>query len=139
MARQKVINIQGDIEYRVIANAFGLLISSAGLLGGAMVNQRSFDYWLEDIVPIVLSLFLGYRLFRNVILTIIAYKDELTPAEVAAKRERRAKEELSADQAIIAQIAASTPHLSEQQVMEEVAKRIESRKLDALKKNKFIN
>lgn len=41
-------------EFRLLGNLFGALIASAGLLAGTMMRERSFDYWLEDIVPLMI-------------------------------------------------------------------------------------
>ena len=127
----KTLKIPGDIEYRVIGNAFGLLISMAGLLGGTMLNQRSFEYWMDDLVPLVLSAYMAFRLFRNFIATMTLYQD-------AAPLRRPAAQRVQADQAAYAQLS-SVPSYSAEQVVEEVAKRIEAQKNDALKKNKMNN
>lgn len=41
-------------EFRLLGNLFGAMIASAGLLAGTMMHERSFDYWLEDIVPLMI-------------------------------------------------------------------------------------
>ncbi len=41
-------------EFRLLGNLFGVMIASAGLLAGTMMRERSFDYWLEDIVPLMI-------------------------------------------------------------------------------------
>src|ERR1039457_7351154 len=68
------IKIPADIEYKVIGNAFGVLITSGGLMAGTMVSQRSFDYWQEDLVPLLLLMVLSYRLMRSFVLTMTAYQ-----------------------------------------------------------------
>jgi len=136
VAKSIEIKIPDDIEFRVMGNALGMLIVSAGLLGGEMVRQRSFDYWLEDIFPLLLLFGLGYRLFRNFLSTMIAYKDEISPQ--AELRNRQIREALKLEPAAMAQITAKTG-LSPEKVMDEVARRIENKKLEALKKDKFIN
>ncbi len=80
MAKTAEVKIPDDIEYRVIGNAFGLLIASAGLLAGEMLRLRSFDYWLDDIVPLLLLIWMGFRLYRNFLSTMNAYQD--APAQV---------------------------------------------------------
>lgn len=127
----KALKIPGDIEYRVIGNAFGLLISVAGLLGGTMLNQRSFEYWMDDLVPLLFSSYMAFRLFRNFISTMTLYQD-------AAPLHRPAVQRVQADQAAFAQLPA-VPSFTAEQVVEEVAKRIESQKAEALKKNKLVN
>ncbi|MDD2897550.1 MAG: hypothetical protein PHI31_02435 [Desulfuromonadaceae bacterium] len=133
MAKTVEIKIPGDIEFRVISNAFGFLIASAGLMAGEMVRLRSFDYWLDDIVPLLLLIWMGFRLYRNFLSTITAYQDFIPPA--AEIRDRHIRETLRSEKAAVAQIAAKTGYTPEQ-VVEEVAKRIETKKADALKKGK---
>lgn len=73
MAETHEYKIPSDIEFRVIGNAFGLLIASAGLLAGEMMYQHSLDYWVQDCVPLFFAIWMAYRLFRNFITTMIAY------------------------------------------------------------------
>ncbi len=134
MAKTVEIKIPDDIEYRVIGNGFGLLIASAGLLAGEMVRLRSFDYWLHDIVPLLLLSWMGLRMYRNFLSTLTAYQD--VPPAVA--RDRQIRESIKSEQVAVAQISAKTGYTAEQ-VVEEVAKRIEAKKADAMKKNKFTN
>jgi hypothetical protein len=129
----KTVKIPEDIEYRVIGNAFGLLIASAGLLGGAMLNNRSFEYWMDDLVPLGLAAYMAFRLFRNFLATITLYQDAL-PHPVHTPAAQR----VHPDQAVPAQLPA-VPSYSAEQVVEEVAKRIEAQKAEAQKKNKMIN
>lgn len=126
----KPLKIPDDIEYRVIGNAFGLLISLAGLLGGAMLNQRSFEYWMDDLIPIVLSAYMAFRLFRNFLATMTLYQD--------APHHQSAPKRIQADQLAYAQLPSS-PSYTAEQVVEEVAKRIEAQKAEAQKKNKMMN
>lgn len=131
MAKTAEVKIPDDIEYRVIGNAFGLLIASAGLLAGEMLRLRSFDYWLDDIVPLLLLIWMGFRLYRNFLSTMNAYQD--APAQVP-----HPTSPIQNEQVIVGQIPAK-PSYSAEKVVEEVAKRIEAQKAEALKKNKFNN
>jgi hypothetical protein len=136
VAKTVEIKIPDDIEYRVIGNAFGLLIASAGLLAGEMLRQRSFDYWLDDIVPLLLFLWMGFRLFRNFLSTMNAYHDFVPPAAVV--RDRQIRETLKSEHVAVAQITEKTGFTADQ-VVAEVAKRIEAQKAETMKKNKFTN
>jgi hypothetical protein len=128
------IKIPSDIEFRVIGNAFGLLIASAGLLGGAMISQRSFEYWLDDFVPLMFVVWTSFRLYRNFLSTMTAYPDITVPKP----SEEFAATPVHSEPVIAGRIAAkSTP--SPDQVLEQVAKRIEEQKEAAAKKNKFTN
>lgn len=128
------MKIPDDIEYRVISNAFGLLISSAGLLAGEMLRQRSFEYWLSDIVPLALVAWMGYRLFRNFLSTMNVYQYVTPPVPHQAV----GATPVANEQVITAQIPAK-PSYSADKVIAEVAKRIEDQKANALKMNKFTN
>jgi hypothetical protein len=136
VAKSVEIKIPEDIEYRVIGNAFGLLIASAGLLAGDMVRHRSFDYWFVDIAPLGLVAFTCFRLYRTFLSTMAAYQGVTPPDKVV--RERQIRDSLKSEQVAVAQITAKTGYTS-QQVIDEVSKRIEAQKADALKKNKFTN
>jgi len=115
------IKIADDIEYRVIGNTYGLLIASAGLLAGEMVHQRSFEYWPNDIVPLLFTSWMAFRLYRNFISTMVAYQDYVPPPAVL--RDRKVREALKAEHASVAEIAARTG-LSEEEVAAEVARRV---------------
>jgi hypothetical protein len=130
-AQTAVTKISSDIEYRVIGNAFGLLIASAGLVGGTMVNQRSFDYWFDDLVPIIFALYMAFRLFRNFLSTLMLYQD-------APPRRRTPAKRVQAEQAAFAQLPP-VPGYTPEQVMDEVARRIEAQREASAKKNKFTN
>jgi hypothetical protein len=110
-----------------------VLIASAGLLAGEMLRLRSFDYWLDDIVPLLLLLWMTYRLFRNFLSTMTAYQD--VPAQGHPSQHASPVQN---EQVIAGQIPAK-PSFSAEKVVEEVAKRIEAQKAEALKKNKMIN
>ena len=119
------IKIADDIEYRVIGNAFGLLIASAGLLAGEMVRLRSFEYWQSDIVPLLFVSWMAFRLYRNFLSTMMAYHDYVPTPAVA--RDRKIREALKAEHASVADISARTG-LSEEEVAAEVSKRIAENK-----------
>jgi hypothetical protein len=133
VAKSAEIKIPGDIEFRVISNAFGLLIASAGLFAGEMVRLQSLDYWPNDIIPLLLLIWMSFRLYRNFLTTIIAYQDYVPPA--AEVRDRQIRESLRVEKGAVAQITSKTGYTAEQ-VVEEVTRRIETQKAESLKKNK---
>jgi hypothetical protein len=133
MAKTVEIKIPEDIEFRVLGNAFGLLIASAGLLAGEMVRLRSFDYWLDDVVPLLFVIWMTFRMYRNFLSTMTAYQDATPSAAIV--RDRHIRETLKSEQAAVAQITAKTGYTAEQ-VVEQVAKRIEAQKAEIMKKNK---
>lgn len=134
MAKTVEIKIPDDIEFRVIGNAFGILIVSAGLLAGEMFRLRSFDYWLDDIVPLSLLVFLSFKLFRNFLSTMNAYQD----APVQRPHHPSGASSLQNEHVTAGQLPAK-PSYSAEQVVEEVAKRIEAQKAETLKRNKSAN
>jgi hypothetical protein len=131
VAKSIEIKVPDDIEYRVLGNAFGLLIVSAGLLAGEMIHMRSFAYWLDDIVPLLLFIWLGFRLYRNFLLTVAASHDESRSSVDA--RDRMIRETLRSEPSSVAQITAKTGYTAEQ-VVEEVARRIEAKKEESMRK-----
>ncbi|MDD2852567.1 MAG: hypothetical protein PHY09_11825 [Desulfuromonadaceae bacterium] len=134
MAKTAELKIPSDIEYRVIGNMFCLLISVAGLLAGEMVRLRSFDYWLNDLIPLLLLTWSGFGCYRNFLSTMIAYHDVLPPEHHSAPNVAHIHGE-----PVIAGHISSKPGMSTDKVLEQVAKRIETQKADALKRNKFTN
>jgi len=126
-AKTVSIKIADDIEYRVIGNAFGLLIASAGLLAGEMLHQRSFEYWPNDIVPLMFTSWMAFRLYRNFLSTMAAYRDYVPSPAVL--RDRKIREALKAEHASVAEIAARTG-LSEEEVAAEVSRRVAENKLN---------
>ena len=134
MANEKVeIKILQEIEYKVIGNAFGVLIAMGGLLAGTMVSQRSFEFWQEVIVLIILLAFMSFNLMRSFVATMTAYQAVPAHPHPAPRREN-----VQPEHAAIAQIAAPAKFTPEQ-VLDEVAKRIEAQKAEAMKKNKMVN
>ncbi len=122
------IKVPADIEYRVIGNAFGLMIASGGLLGGMMVSQGSLDYWREDVVPLGLMLLLAFRLMRNLVTTMVA-------AQALPERPRASgsRQDIHPEHAAVGQLP-ETPSYTPDQVIAEVAKRIETQKAGAAKR-----
>lgn len=136
MAKTAEIKIPDDIEYRVISNVFGLLIASAGLLAGEMIRQRSVDYWLNDAVPLCLVLWLSFRLYRNFLSTMLVYRDAPAPHPLPVPRATPVHNEQVIAGQISAKPASAKPEYSPEKVVQEVAKRIEVQKAEALKKQK---
>lgn len=134
MAKTAELKIPSDIEFRVIGNAFGILIATAGLLAGTMVRERSLAYWLDDIVPLAIVFWLLFRFFRNLLSTVTLYRD----APPLIHGARSAATVISPEQVVRGQIPSKTVPTPEQ-VVEEVARRIDAKKADAEKKNKFMN
>jgi len=126
VAKTVEIKIPADIEYKVIGNAFGVLIASGGLLAGTMVSQRSFDYWQEDLVPLLLVVFLSYRLMRTFVTTLTVYQGS-PPRPVS-------KDNIQRVHAAVAQLP-HTLNYTPEQVMEEVARRIETQKAEAARRH----
>lgn len=134
MAKEAVgIKILHEIEYKVIGNAFGVLIAAGGLLAGSMASQRSLEYWQEDIVLIGLLSIMSFKTMRSFVTVMTAYQVVPSHPHPAPHREH-----VQPDQAFVAQIAAP-PKYSAEQVLDQVAKRIENQKAEAMKKNKMVN
>lgn len=124
----KTVKIPDDIEYRVIGNAFGLMVASGGLLGGAMVNQRSLDYWQEDFILLALVAVMGFRLFRSFIANMQLYQQAPRHPVHSPVRHAVAPESVAMGQ------LPPVPGYTTEQVVEEVARRIEANKAKSAKK-----
>jgi ABC-type nickel/cobalt efflux system permease component RcnA len=126
-------------EFRFLGNLFGALIASAGLLAGTMLREKSSDYWLEDIVPLLLLAITLRGLLKS---AMELAKDSIYYEE----QKKQVIEALSKQEAMAAAMAegadrelpkiASKPKYSEEEVIEAVSKRIEQQREDAQKKNK---
>ena len=126
-----------DIEITVIGDAFCLLIASAGLLAGAMATNLSLEYWREDIAALVITAVMGIRLLRDLMDAMTQYQE--TP-QVPHHRQAEAQERVNvqSEGVVMGQIPAVSS-FSPDQMVDEVVKRIEMQKADAVKKNKYTN
>lgn len=131
----KHIKVPADIEYKVIGNAFGLLIASGGLLAGSMVSERSLAYWREDIVPLGLVVVMGILVYRGFMTTMDVYQDvpKHSPRKPQPPQHR---ESVQADSMEMPQLPQTPPGYTPEQVVEEVVKRIEIQKAEQIKKHK---
>jgi hypothetical protein len=126
-----------DIEIAVIGNAFCLLIASAGLLAGSMAANLSLSYWREDVAVLAITAVMGIRLLRNLMDVMTQYLE--TPQVLHHQRaETKERVNVQSEGVVMAQIPAVSS-FSEDQVIEEVVKRIETQKAEAVKKNRFTN
>lgn len=139
-AAKKTVGYTEDAEYRFIGNLCGLLMACAGLLAGTMVQEGSLDYWLEDIVPLLLLTLTmrglitsGLDLARD----SIFYEEQKKQVTEALARQQSRMEAMAADDLGDMPKLASKPNYSEQEVLEAVSKRIEQQREEAMKKNKM--
>ena len=128
-------------EFRFLGNLFGALIACAGLLAGTMVREGSLDYWLEDIVPLLLLLVTLRGIMKS---AMELAKDSIFYEE----QKKQVLEALARQEAIAASLAAhdvEAPRIapkknfSEAEVLEAVSKRIEQQRDEGMKKNKLVN
>lgn len=124
-AKTLEITVPDDIEYRIIGDLIGVLMASAGLLGGTMMVQASIDYWLEDVVPLVLLIFFGYRLFRRLITFVTAC--QLTPVRRVPVTSQRS----SSEPATSTQSKSAGREMSPEEVVAGVMKRIDEKRAGA--------
>lgn len=128
-------------EFRFLGNLFGALMACAGLLAGTMVQERSLDYWLEDIVPLLLLLFTLRGVIKSAMELAkdsIFYEEQKKQVlEAMAKQEAMAAAMSGADTDLPK--LTTKPKYSEAEVLEAVSKRIEQQREEGLKKNKIIN
>lgn len=128
-------------EFRFLGNLFGALMACAGLLAGTMVHELSLDYWMEDIVPLLLLAFTLRGLVKSAMELAkdsIFYEEQKKQVlEALAKQEEMAATLAGADSEL-PRIAAK-PKYSEAEVFEAVSKRIEQQREEGLKKNKLMH
>ena len=122
------MKVPEGIEYRVIGNFLCFLIACGGMLAGSMYAERSLDYWLEDIVPLFITIFMGFRLYRSFVTTMTVYQGTTPSAHSAVSRQN-----IQREHAIVAQLPEASSYTPEQ-VVEEVARRIEMQKAEAVRK-----
>ncbi|MBT1070984.1 hypothetical protein [Pelotalea chapellei] len=120
MAKTAAIKVSVDIEYIVIGNALGLLIASGGLLAGVMVHERSFDYWPEDLVPLLLAGFMAFRLMRS-------FTAAVNASSAPVHRPQSARQTVTPEPVAMGQLPP-VPGYTAEQVLEAVSKRIEANK-----------
>ena len=126
-----------EIEIAVIGNAFCLLIAAAGLLAGSMTANLSLAYWREDIVVLAITAVMGIRLLRNLMDVVMLYQE--TPQVLHHNRaETQGPVNVQPEGVVMGQIPAVSS-FSQDQMIEEVVKRIELKKTEAAKKNKFTS
>lgn len=128
-------------EFRFLGNLFGALMASAGLLAGTMMHEGSTDYWLDDIVPLLLLAFTLRGLIKSALELAkdsIFYEEQKKQVlEAMAKQEEMAASMAETGQELP---RITTKHkYSEEEVLEAVSKRIEQNREEGLKKNKIVN
>lgn len=130
-----------DAEFRFLGNLFGLLMACAGLLAGTMVRERSFDYWLEDIVPLLLLLITLRGLIKSAMELAkdsIYYEEQKKQVAAALAKQQEMMAAMGEPDMELPKLAAKTKY-SEEEVLEAVSKRIEQQREEAVKKNKLVN
>lgn len=121
-------------EFSFLGNLFGVMLSCTGLLAGSMVRERSFDYWLEDLMPLLLLLITARGVIRSgldLINDSIFYEEQKKyAAEALAMRSQLEEDELE-----LPKIAPkSKTQYTEEEILEAVSKRIEQNRAAAAAK-----
>ncbi len=122
--------INSDVEFRAIGNAFALLIILVGLLAGEALHLMSYHYWYDDIIVLILLVWLTYRLFKNILSTMNVYKNAIIP-DLHPAPEREA---IQGEEVVSGQIPIKKRIFSPEEVVDQVAKRIEAQKAGIAKK-----
>lgn len=132
-----------DAEFRFIGSLFGAVVAFAGLLAGTMVRERSLDYWLDDIMPLLLLAFTLRGVIKSSLdlaKDSIYYEEQRKQVVAALKKQEEMLATMSAAEADIPKLTAkSKTSFSEEEVLEAVSKRIEQNRDEAIKKNKLVN
>lgn len=130
-AAEKITVADGP-EFRMIGNLFWIIMSLGGLMVGTMFRERSIDYWMDDIVPLLILVFSSYRFYRNAI-------DLARDAEIYTQRKEQVFAAMARaasrvdDEMEIPKLAAK-PQFSEDEVLDAVARRIQENRAGAEKK-----
>lgn len=128
-------------EFRFLGNLFGLLMAAAGLLAGTMVRELSFDYWQEDVVPLLLLVVTLRGLIKSAMELAkdsIYYEEKKKQVAAALAKQEELMSAMGEEEGELPKIAAK-PKFSEEQVLEAVSKRIEQQRDEAVKKNKLVH
>ena len=139
----KTVELSNGPEYRVLANFFGVMLASAGLLAGTMFKERSLDYWQDDAVSILLFLITGRGLLKNSMQLaresmIYTEKKKMMDAFLAKQHEVLDGEDNNDAIADIQRITEKS-HYTEEEVLEAVSKRIQEQRDKGMKNNKLVN
>lgn len=124
-------------EFRFLGNLFGALMACAGLLAGTMLRERSFDYWLEDIVPLLLLIFTLRGLIKSAMELAkdsIYYEEQKKQVVAAMAKQQEMSSTMAGVEMELPRISAK-PQYSEEEVLEAVSKRIEQQHAKGAKKN----
>ena len=139
-AQADVQMVSDGPEFRFIGHLLGTLIASAGLLAGTMMQERSFDYWLEDIVPLVLLAITLRGLLLNAVelakISIIHGEKMDMLLQSMAREQVLASQQPTLDVEELAHLPTKKHHYSEEEVLEAVSKRLQEKKDDAMRQNK---
>jgi hypothetical protein len=128
-------------EFRFLGNLFGALIACAGLLAGTMLRERSIDYWLEDIVPLVLLFFTLRGIIKSAMELAkdsIYYEEQKKQVMAAMAKQEEMAATMAGSEKDLPRLSVK-PKFSEAEVLEAVSKRIEQQREEGAKKNKLVN
>ncbi len=129
-------------EFRFLGNLFGALMASAGLLAGIMVQERSFDYWLEDIVSLALLAITMRGMIKSALDLAgdsIFYEDQKKQVLEALAKHDEMNEKMANEFDTQMPRLTAKPKYSEEEVLNAVSQRIAQKREDAVKKNKLVN
>jgi hypothetical protein len=102
-----------------------------------MAANLSLEYWREDIMALAITAIMGIRLLRSLMDAMTLYQE--TPRVRHHHRpEAQERENVQPEGVVMGQIPAVSS-FSPEQLVEEVAKRIEMQKADAARNNKITN
>lgn len=138
MAKEYIQQLPDGPEFRLLGSLFGALIASAGLLAGTMVRERSFDYWLEDIVPLMLLAFT----LRGVVLNAVRLAQDCIVYDEKMEMLRKAvgpAMQQPADADLDLPLLPRKKNFTEEEVLEAVSKRIQEKRSESMQSNKTMH
>lgn len=121
-------------EYRIMANTLGFFLALAGLLVGTMFKERDLEYWMSDLVPLIILFYCGYKVYRDAIdLTRESAIYEMKKQQVEAVIARAASINKVHDEMSPPKLTAK-PEFSEEQVIDAVTRKIQENRSASSKK-----
>lgn len=136
MAAKKSEGYTEGAEFNFIGSLLGLMLALTGLAVGNMVRERSLDYWMEDIVPLVLLFIMLKGLFKSgfaLVTDSMFFEEQKRMLKTALADQQQFASELPDTMPVISK-PKKKQEFTEEEVLEAVSKRIEEKRKEAAKR-----
>lgn len=138
MAAKKSEGYTEGAEFNFIGSLLGVMLALIGLAVGNMARELSFDYWMEDIVPLVLLLIMMRGLFKSgfaLATDSMFFNEQKKMIQSALADQQQFATAVPETMPVVAKPKMKQEY-TEEEVLEAVSKRIEERRKDAAKGQK---